>query len=199
MQSTQSIVFDPGMQLLNLMDEFEDTSTKQRNHRASELSNITNLAPIGVPFKQIVVLAQITRGNVDEIENKIVQEGYPKPNRASLTRRVEYALHWLKKFGPEEIKITLQDKMPTEAKDLSGEQKKALGYLAQNLKSGMSSKEIHELIYKAKTDCGIEPQILFEAIYVSLVAKKRGPRAGMFLASLDSKFVTQRFTEVSAS
>lgn len=198
-QPNKSIVFDPGLPLLNLIDEFDDPTSKQRNHRAVELSTISKLPPIGVPFKHIVVVAQIARGNIDEIEKKIVAEGYAKPDRASLERRVKYALHWLEKFGPEEIKITLHDKMPEEAKSLSVDQKKALKYLADNLKANMDSKQIHELIYKAKEDCSIEPQVLFEAIYVSLVAKKRGPRAGMFLASLDTNFVKTRFTEVSAS
>lgn len=198
-QPNKSIVFDPGLPLLNLIDEFDDPTSKQRNHRAVELSTISKLPPIGVPFKHLVVLAQIARGNIEEIEKKLVLEGYPKPDRASLERRVKYALHWLEKFGPEEIKITLQDKMPDEAKSLSLEQKKALEYLSKNLSPNMSSKLIHELIYQAKTDCGIEPQSLFEAIYVSLVAKKRGPRAGMFLASLDMDWVNERFREVSAS
>lgn len=198
-QPNKSIVFDPGLPLLNLIDEFDDPASKQRNDRAVELSTISKLPAIGVPFKHLVVLAQIARGNIEEIEKKLVLDGYAKPDRASLEQRVKYALHWLGKFGPEEIKITLQDKMPEEAKSLSVEQKKSLAYLAKNLKADMSSKTIHELIYQAKTDCGIEPQSLFEAIYISLVAKKRGPRAGMFLASLDVNFVKERFEAVSAS
>lgn len=197
-QPNKSIVFDPGLPLLNLIDEFDDPTSKQRNHRAVELSKISKLPAVGVPFKHIVVMAQIARGNIDEIEKKIVLEGYPKPDRASLESRVNYALHWLKKFGPEEIKITLQEKMPEEARSLTAEQKKALKYLSDNLAANMSSTHIHELIYKAKDECKIEPQVLFEAIYLSLVAKKRGPRAGMFLASLDTNFVKTRFNEVSA-
>lgn len=198
-QPNKSIVFDPGLPLLNLIDEFDDPTSKQRNHRAVELSKISQLPAIGVPFKHIVVMAQIARGNIDEIEKKIVLEGYPKPDRASLENRVSYALHWLEKFGPEEIKITLQDQMPVDAKSLSLDQKKALKYLGDHLKANMSSTSIHELIYQTKDECKIEPQSLFEAIYISLVAKKRGPRAGMFLASLDVDFVKKRFEDVSAS
>lgn len=201
-QPNKSIVFDPGLPLLNLLDEFDDPASKQRNHRAVELSSISKLAPIGVPFKHIVVLAQIARASnsgIDSILKSLELEGYSNVDRASLERRVEYALHWVDKFGPEEIKITLQEKMPEDAKSLSADQKKALKYLADKLAPNMGSKLIHELIYQAKTDCGIEPQVLFEAIYISLVGKKRGPRAGMFLASLDADFVKTRFTEVSAS
>lgn len=198
-QPNKSIVFDPGLPLLNLIDEFDDPASKQRNHRAVELSKISTLPALNVPFKHLVVVAQICRGNLDEIEKKLVQDNYPKPDRRSLEQRVKYAFHWLEKFGPEEMKITLQNKMPAEAKDLTAAQKKALTTLAGKLEKDMNSKQIHELVYAVKTESGLEPQVLFEAIYVSLLGKKRGPRAGMFLASLDSEFVKKRFSEVSAS
>lgn len=201
-QPNKSIVFDPGLPLLNLIDEFDDPASKQRNHRAVELSSISKLAPIGVPFKHIVVLAQIARasnGNTDSILKSLELEGYHNVDRESLERRVKYALHWVDKFGPEEIKITLAPTLPPETKDLSADQKKALKYLAEKITPNMGSKTIHELVYATKEACGLEPQVLFEAIYVSLLAKKRGPRAGMFLASLDSKFVTDRFLAASAS
>jgi lysyl-tRNA synthetase class 1 len=197
-QPNKSIVFDPGLPLLNLIDEFDDPASKQRNHRAAELSNISNLAPIGVPFKHIVSLAQITQGNVDEVEEKLIHAGYPKPDRASLERRVKYAQHWLAKFGTEDMKFTLQKTMPAEVKNLSDAQKKALRYISENLKEGMDAKMIHELVYKTKEEAGLEPQSLFEAIYISLLAKTKGPRAGMFLASLDTNFVKTRFAEAGA-
>ncbi len=58
----KSIVFDPGLPLLNLVDELDDADNKNRDTRAHELSMVTGMEPVGIPFKHLVIIFQIARG-----------------------------------------------------------------------------------------------------------------------------------------
>ncbi len=199
-QPNKTIMFDPGLPLLNLIDEFDDETSKQRNHRAVELSKISKLPPVGVPFKHIVFLTQLLNGDAKAVSEKIVLGGYGKPNLESLQRRVEYAKRWLEKFGPEDMKFSLQKEIPSDAKNLNDLQKKALDEFQKFLSPNMQATAIHEFVYKLKETLSIEPKFIFEAIYISLFGKKSGPKAGMYFASLepnDLNFVKERFRQVS--
>ena len=44
---------------------------------------------------------------------------------------------------------------------------------------------------------GVRPPELFQAIYLALLGKAKGPRAGAFLSVLGVAFVAKRFSEVS--
>src|SRR5262249_11660926 len=112
--------------------------------------------------------------------------------------RVQYAKKWLERFAPEDLRFSLQKELPEAAATLSPEQRKALALIAENLKAGMTADDLHKLIYSLKDQANLTPQLIFEAIYKSLLGKNKGPRAGFFLASLDPAYVKKRFEEASA-
>lgn len=193
------ITFDPGLPLLTLMDEFDDPTSKARLPRAVELAQVSGTPPLGIPFRHIVSLIQTAQGNLAEITKILKREGYAISDPKTLEGRVEYAQKWLDKFGPEDLKFTVQEKMPEMARDLSASQKKALGLLSGRLEEGLTAEKIHLLIYGLKDELGLSPKELFQAIYKSILGKERGPRAGFFLASLDTEFVKKRFDEVAGA
>lgn len=200
-QPNKTIVFDPGLPLLNLIDEFDDETSKQRNARAVELSKISKLPPIGVPFKHIVFLTQLEEGNVDKISEKIIFGGYNKPDHESLKRRVEYAKQWLEKFGTEDMKFKFQEEIPSEVQNLSKPQRNALKSLGEHLSLNMQPTLIQNLIYTFKDNFQLEPKQIFEAIYISLSGKKSGPKVGLYLSTLDQdklKKVQDRFIQVGS-
>lgn len=193
------IVFDPGLPLLLLMDEFDDPKSSSRSVRAAELSKVSGAPPLGVPFRHIVSLIQTTQDHPAEMAGILKREGYPIPDLSALAARAAYARRWLERFGPEELKFTLQPTVPAVAHKLSVPQKKALGLLSLRLKPGLTAEKIHLLVYEVKDQVGLAPRELFEAIYKAVLGKEQGPRAGFFLASLDMEFVKKRFEEVAAS
>lgn len=195
---TKRITFDPGLPMLTLMDEFDDPETKSRNNRAAELAKISTHPPLGIPFKHIVSLYQTAQGDLDEMEKMLVKTGYEKPDRAVLQSRVEYAQQWIANYAPEDIKFELQKNTPELVQELSESQRKGLGELSQTLGPDMNAQQVHETLYALKESQGLKPKEIFEAVYVSLLGKRRGPRAGFFLACLDYDFVVKRFQEASA-
>ncbi|MCB0309197.1 MAG: lysine--tRNA ligase, partial [Bdellovibrionales bacterium] len=192
----KSIVFDPGLPMVTLLDEFDDKSSTSRNQRAAELASLSSSRPVGVPFRHVVMLVQLTRGHIEEMIQILNRTGYKDIDVEALKRRCEFAASWLEKFGPEDLKFEIQVSLPDKAKMLSDAQKNALHMLGNRLTPNMDPHEIHELIYAVKDECGLTPSDLFKAIYQSILGKDKGPRAGFFLASMDLKFMQKRFLEV---
>jgi lysyl-tRNA synthetase, class I len=193
------IVFDPGLPLTQLMDEFDDPTTKGRNTRAAEVSQVPGASFLGAPFRHMVSLVQTTQNNIDEIVRILERSGYSvSDKRKVVEERARYAARWLEKFAPEEVRFAIQQNIPSNARELSGDQKNALKLLASKITGVASAEEIHQIIYAVKDEAKIEPAKLFEAIYVSILGKPKGPRAGFFLASLDPKFIQRRFMDVAA-
>lgn len=194
----KSIVFDPGVPMVTLLDEFDDPTSAGRNARAAELAKVSSSAAVGVPFRHVVTLMQTTRGDLAEMGKVLQRSGYEGVDAKALEKRVEFARKWLDRFGPEDMKVEVQDALPDAARSLNEAQKKALAHIAERLADGMTAQQIHELVYEAKDRCGLPPQELFIAIYRSILGKDKGPRAGFFLASLDAPFVRSRFAEAAA-
>jgi lysyl-tRNA synthetase class 1 len=193
----KSIVFDPGLPLLRLVDEYDQVASGEESKRAHELSTIRESPPISVPYRHLVSVVQIARQDPDEIVNALRRSGYDVTHRDEILPRAGYARRWLDRFAPEDAKFELQESLPDEAKSLSEGQKKALAVLSERLTEEMSGEEIHQLLYTIKDEFGLEPKEMFEAIYLVLLGKRRGPRAGWFLSALETEFLRKRFQEAA--
>lgn len=190
------MMFDPGLPLISLLDEFDDPESKQKNIRAFELARLTHLKGSGVPFGHILTLYQMYQGDVSKIESTLKTSGF-NPDHETLVHRLTYAKRWLEKFAPEDMKFSIQKDVPPSAHALGDKQKQALQKLSVFFSSPKTAKDIHEGIYAIKNELGIEPNDVFKAVYQSILGKDKGPRAGLFLASLEPAFLQERFQKVS--
>jgi lysyl-tRNA synthetase class I len=64
---------------------------------------------------------------------------------------------------------------------------------------GMNAEDWHNRIYDVASATNMETKELFQAIYMALLKKPSGPRAGWLLASLDSEFLRSRFESAAVS
>jgi lysyl-tRNA synthetase class 1 len=195
----RSIKMDPGLPLLQLIDEYDDVEAKNRDSRALELSAISGVHPVGVPYRHMVTVVQAAQGQEDKWMQILQRNGYALDNMAGLRQRAAYAQRWLETFAPEDMRFRVQEQLPEAARALTVEQRQALRHLGEQLKPGMNGEQIHQLIYALKDEIGIKPDLLFKAIYIALLGKTQGPRAGWFLSTLDATFVKQRFAEAAAA
>jgi lysyl-tRNA synthetase class 1 len=194
----RTIKLDPGLPLLQLIDEYDDVEAKTRDSRALELSAISGVQPVGVPYRHMVTVVQVAQGNFDAVVQILRRSGYAVEHLTRLRQRADYAQRWLETFAPEEMKFRVQEGLPPAASDLTAEQRQALLHLGERLQPGMTGEEIHQLIYGLKDELGLKPDLLFKAIYAALLGKPHGPRAGWFLSTLDAAFVKQRFAAAAA-
>lgn len=195
---SRHVVFDPGLPLLNLVDEYDNLQGANRNQRAAELARIEGIPPIGIPFKHLVNLVQITRGDAQQIEAILERNNLPVPPRAMLQNRLAYAQHWLTHFCPPEMRLQLQEALPEQVTQLSPEQRRALGAIAERLRPDLDGDSIHALVYRVAEDMSLPAKEVFQAIYIAFLDQPRGPRVGWFLSSLDSAFVRGRLQEAAA-
>ena len=61
----------------------------------------------------------------------------------------------------------------------------------------MNAQQWHNRIYEVSKEAEIEPKEIFKAIYVAILGKESGPRAGWLLSSLDNTFLRTRFLKAS--
>jgi len=194
----KSIGFDPGLPLLQLVDEFDDRDNKRRDRRAVELSRAGSFEPVGVPFKHLVVVAQAVGFDSEKMLASLQRNGFPELDRAALDQRVPYARRWLECFAPEDVKFTVQEQLPAVAKELDEAQRGFLSRLGAQLVDGLSGEQVHDMIYETANQFdGVKPAQLFQAIYLALLGKPRGPRAGEFIALLGPLFCRCRFEEAA--
>jgi lysyl-tRNA synthetase class 1 len=195
----RSIRLDPGLPLLQLIDEYDDVEAKNRDSRALELAAISGIKPVGVPYRHMVTVVQAAQGDADTWMEILRRNGYRLDNMEGLRQRAAYAQRWLETFAPEELRFLVQDQLPPVASELTDEQKHALQLIGERLRPGMTGEQIHQLIYTLKDELGVKPDLLFKAIYLALLGKTHGPRAGWFLSTLDLTFVKQRFAEAAVA
>ncbi|RPH75152.1 MAG: lysine--tRNA ligase, partial [Candidatus Rokuibacteriota bacterium] len=195
----RSIRLDPGLPLLHLLDEYDDVEARNRDTRALELSAISGVKAVGVPYRHMVTVVQAAQGDADKWMEILQRNSYRLDNAEGLHERAAHAQRWLETFAPAELRFRVQEELPPAASELSGEQRHALQLLAERLRPGMTGEQIHQLIYSLKDELGASPDLLFKAIYLALLGKTQGPRAGWFLSTLDPAFVKQRFAEAAAA
>ena len=196
-QST--ISFDPGLPLVKLVDEIDDATAGGVDSRALELSRAGGFRPVGVPFKHLVVAAQVARFDVDRTMDVLARTGYRGLDAAAVSDRLAYARRWLDRHAPDDLKFEVKAELPVETASLNAEQKAFLGSLAGALQDGMDGEAVHLLIYDlAKRFPAAKPGDLFQAIYVALLGKPRGPRAGLFIAALGPAYSAARFASAAA-
>jgi lysyl-tRNA synthetase class 1 len=194
----RTIVFDPGLPLLQLVDEVDDAQAEGRDERSLELSRAAGFEPVGVPFKHLVVVAQAARFDLDAMLAILERTGYPGLNRDAVAARLTFARQWLENFAPEDLKFELKETLPPESASLTEPQRTFLARLADALRPDLDGEAIHALVYAlAREVPGAKPAELFQAMYLALLGKPRGPRAGWFVAALGAEFCAARFREAA--
>lgn len=147
----------------------------------------------GVPFRHMVNVVQIAR-DFEDMEEILKRNNYEFDEY--VVRKSKYAKNWVENFAPEHMKFEIQQKVPKAVVHLSNGQRAGLALLAKSIK-GKNAEELHKEVYRVAERVGIKPKNLFEAIYISLLGKQSGPRAGWLLSSMDKGFLRRRFIEAS--
>lgn len=211
------IEFDPATPLLSLVEEYQEMEGAYFNGEADELtkriyefsqvSSIPKRRPLQIPFIHMAIVVQTAGRKREKILEILKRSGYSIPERAisEIEKLSQHSRNWLDRFAPDDYKFDLQPELPSATKTLSSEQKDFLAKLAVRLKKASwgslsaekQAEEAHNLIHQTSRDLGLSARKAFEAVYISLLGKKLGPRAGWFITSLDLDFTTQRFLAAS--
>jgi lysyl-tRNA synthetase class 1 len=202
----QFIQFDPGNGLLQAVDEFVKLGENYKKKKISEsqkrLYEISEIKgdkeKILVTFRHLVNVVQAACGSIDEIIRILNRTGIKvnKDNRL-LQEEIDRVQKWISEYAPENVKFEIQNDIPDEAKKLSDKQKELLKKIAEELEKESDPEKLHNFIYKTGKNFGLSPAETFKPIYIVILGKDYGPKAGWFLVTLDKNFVIKRFKEVT--
>ena len=104
---------------------------------------------------------------------------------------------WLQKYAPKYVKFQLQETLPAAVNNLSPAERQALGLLAGRIED-KTAAEIHDLVYVVAKEMNLDSKKFFQAIYLTFLGDRQGPKVGWFLASLDRDFVRSRLAAAAS-
>ena len=150
-------------------------------------------------FREIAFLVQMPHINLENEVVKMKGGELTQDDKKELELRVHYAKLWLERYASEEFKYEIQKTLPEVAKNISEEQKKVLRSVLEFIESKniLDGLELHTSLHELRKNSGLEPKDFFGPIYLSILGKDHGPKAGWFLSVLDREFLIKRLKEVS--
>lgn len=205
---SKRLYFDTGIGFYNLLEEFskiEEAKTVGSKHEFEDAYNYSisvvnkqqdSRIISSVPFSHLVAVYQAARGNFNMVIEILKRTGFElacKSELAILKNEVKYVRNWLEKYAPEDIKFEVQPKLSSSIK-ITNQQKQFLTELANRIEKekDLTGQAIHDLIYSIVQVLQIKPNLAFQAIYLVVLGKESGPKAGWFLASLDCDWLIKR-------
>ncbi len=187
----QTIDFDPmGDTIPKLFDEYQKAAEAYYEKSNDDLARIFELSQVEEikkpPTVRFSVLAQWVQ--MPNMESEIKKEG--------LEEWAKYARIWIDRFAPDSEKFVVQKELPDQVKQLSENQKKFLKKVSEELGKKQTAEYLQKNLFEWAKEMGISSKDAFAAIYLSLIGKDHGPKAGWLILSLDKEFVKKRFGEV---
>ncbi|MBA2569959.1 MAG: lysine--tRNA ligase, partial [Chloroflexi bacterium] len=215
----RALEFDPeGDTVPGLFDEFDRIAAAaagrpvrgelppdpQRIFRASLVDALADPVAEGgrfrPAFRHLALLAQVPGvdvpatmaaekgGELDDVERSILEE------------RTNVARVWLGTFAPDRYRIEVSEALPEEAAGLADEQRAYLSALAEGVEgeSPTAGDAWQDLIFRTAKAQGVPSPEAFTALYLALLGRPNGPRAGWLLASLDRDLVLVRLRQAGS-
>lgn len=204
------IDFDPGLGILQLVEEYDrfervaygaeeaqlGIKDAERVYALSQPERVREHMPLQVPYRHMVTVVQMAEDDA-ELLNILKRSGelpdhVPAADRVHLIDRAAHVRAWLASFAPEDVRFKVQKEVPEVAREEGDPKLYAALYAALLDVEEWNGATIHDAIYDAITGQGLKPGQGFRTIYLAILGRERGPRAGHFLASLEREFVLDR-------
>ncbi|KYC42930.1 lysine--tRNA ligase [Scytonema hofmannii PCC 7110] len=150
-------------------------------------------------FSTLISLLQIPHLDIQEEVAKRSTKPLSEYDWSIINQRIAAAKKWLQDYAEEEEKLVIHlEQVPDKATGLTEEQLSYLEKLAENLEkvTNWESEELQTTLFATSKELQIQQANAFKAVYLSFVAKERGPKAGALLSYLDKPFVISRLRKV---
>lgn len=221
-QPNKHLEFEPGLGILQLVDDFDQWErvafgTEAARAGMNDVDRTYQLSvpywnpsqgprqlPKQIPYRHLVTIVQLAR-NPEEVL-QVLERGGELPlgdalaadDQKKLEERVEHVRYWLQRFAPDEVKFRLQDQLP--AVSFTPAETKLLGAIEDRFRRlSWKAEGIHNALHETAKEIGIQPGEAFTAVYKAFLGRERGPRAGYFLSQLDKDFVLRRLEAATSA
>src|SRR3989344_1122130 len=207
----QSLEFNPvgTMAIPDLFDEYDRCYLSYIENSDDDLAKIFEMSQIGkLPPREKTLLPRFRDiVNYIQMPNVDILKKYEEMKGKKLTEieinlineRVKYAKIWLEKYAPGEFRMQFSEELPENAKNLTAEQKQFLKQAVSLVEQNNDPEKLQLDLYSLAKELQIETKEAFAAIYIVLIGKDHGPKAGWLILSRDKRFVQDRFDEISSN
>ena len=188
----QAINFDPAEKdtIPTLFDEYQKAAEAYFEKGDANLARAFELSQVGEiqkpPKNRFSMLAQWVQ--MPNMEEEIKKEG--------LEEWATYARVWIEKYAPESEKFSIKKEVPQKVNTLSEKQKEYLKTVAAELKKDWDAEVLQKELYEWAKNNELTSKEAFAAIYISLIGKDHGPKAGWLILS-EKDFAIKRFKKVA--
>ncbi|MCP3682583.1 MAG: lysine--tRNA ligase [bacterium] len=176
-------------------EKIENEKEERHIKRLYELANKKRAIqkPINLGFSHAAFISQVFE-NKDDVIKSLKKTGHYQPElEKEIFERIEKASNWLNSHAPDEAKFTLQEKVVAK---LSDKQKKAMKLVAASLKEKKwTEKTLFEEFYNICKKTSLTPREFFQAGYLVLLNREKGPKLASFVLALGEK-ATKLFDQV---
>ncbi len=210
-----ALIFEPfGETVLDLFDEFDRCFEKSKNP-ASDMDKdlgryfleavwdgkYTNVGYLP-RFRSICTYLQLPNTNIYAWAEGQKGSALTAPEKTVLEERIKYSRTWLTKYAPEKYVFSFMETVPAQAKKLSTDQKDFLKNLVKMFdekypKDLPSGENVQVEVFELAKNSSAGSAKAFEAIYISLIGKSSGPKAGWLIADIGLEKVKERFISVT--
>lgn len=187
--------------------EKEVDEKKEKNlSRSYELAveNVPEEKPQRAPYSTCYMIGQVmpekefeTRGIERLIDMGHLNKPLSDQDRRSVVKRIKRAKKWVRNYASEDKVYKLNQEIPADVEDkLTSEQKNAVIKLGEEIRQSDLENEddIKDLIFSVKEETGLSTKDYFQAVYLSLLSKERGPRLSGFIQAVGQTEIANLLT-----
>ncbi|MDD5163482.1 MAG: lysine--tRNA ligase, partial [Candidatus ainarchaeum sp.] len=159
------------------------------------------LADSAIDFSTAIMLAQLFSSNEDAF-SKLGEMGFSagaqKKVREFVFERLDLAREFSRIYLPAEQKIRLVDLQEVDSKKIDSKAKSLFPSLAAKIESAKNAEDAQTIIYEEAKSNGLEPAKLFNAVYLALLNRDRGPKAGSLVFAFGKEKVCERLKQIAS-
>lgn len=205
----QAIEIDPveTMAIPDLFDEYDRCWNAYISDSDVQLSRAFILSQVEVlpekkdlfipRFRDVAKYLQNTDVSLNKVFEKILNRRLKETEDTILKERQLYAMKWVGSYAPDEYKLQMRESIPADI-ELTSKQKQYLNGVAETLENNdsLTPNDLLSELFRLSGEINIPSLEGFQAIYLSFIGKKYGPRAAWFLLQYPKEKVIKRLKDV---
>jgi len=204
------VEFDPGgLTLPKLVDEYDRCADAFRNEPESDQAKVWALSqvaedpePSGFRVKFTIVADWLQIPSVDPLKEAEKRKDAPltAAERRDLEQRIALARVWLERWAPDEARFSVLPELPPDI-FLTDAQRRYLVAVKHLVGTIRDPEALQQELYETAKRAGVlgpdgkVSRDAFSAIYLVLLGKPSGPKAGWLLTTLTDDLVRRRIDE----
>lgn len=194
------LFFDENEGVTKLIDDYAALLAKP--NKTEDDQRLIDICSVGhdttvssVPFSHLVASYQASLKDPQktlEVIGRTEHSAAAEKEAAVIQKELSFINNWLDKWAPDDVKFELLDQPPT---NLTAQETEFLQALAKKIAQAPDQADgewFHKIIYDLKDEASLEPKQMFSTLYMALIGKEQGPRAGWFLSILPRDWLIAR-------